>query len=54
MTNANDRNQDGKRSINEGYQPSVKGYKPNNDDTFRPGHTPKSSESKPKNPPKKR
>lgn len=46
-------NKDGvvKRIIDKGYQPSDEGYKP---EAPRPGHKPSTSESKPKNPPKKR
>lgn len=40
-----------KRIIDKGYQPSDEGYKP---EPHRPGHRPSTSESKPKNPPKKR
>lgn len=52
--NKNKEERDGKRSINEGYQPDRKGYKPNGDSIHRPGHVPERSETKPINPPKNR
>ena len=54
MNNKNNEVRDGKHNINEGYQPSQKGYKPNYDNTSRPNHEPVSSGTKPVNPPKKR
>ena len=54
MNNKSNEDRNGKNSINEGYQPCKKGYKPNDSNTSQPSHDTVASRTKPVNPPKKR